>query len=412
MDSLLAAQAAARWLDAIATSDSFGNASANSPPPLAPPTPPGKIVIGIVLVVLGSLCVSVGFHFWKWSHEVEGDLPIWKRWRWWVGLVSSMLAPLGCDAASYALLPLALIAPFGALPILFSGLFAATGWFGVLEPLTRLDVLAMFIIASGVTLVSCVTVSTGVSEVTLTAYTRDVSRALFVVPASLILFFDVLWLTLHKLPSLSRRVEPHLQTTAATLFTAFLAAASSSFSQVFMKVFSESLHEWGDGSKHLFARGITWYGLLGLIASGGTNLLLLQLLLGRGRRINIAVPAYQAGRASERESERARERERCRSRVTVCKRVYLCAFVRVRAHVRVRACCAHARVRALCVGGEEGSTGEGRAAAPRRHTRAEKGPCDEHAWGGARATRQSVASCGRAQRLIAIDSPPLGARSR
>ena len=33
--------------------------------------------------------------------------------------------PLGCDAASYALLPLALIAPFGALPILFSGLFAA-----------------------------------------------------------------------------------------------------------------------------------------------------------------------------------------------------------------------------------------------------------------------------------------------
>ena len=300
MDSLLAAQALVRWVEAIGTPDSLANASASSSPP-APPltTPPGKIVIGILLVVLGSLCVSIGFHFWKWSHEVEAGVPLLRRWRWWVGLVSSMLAPLGCDAASYALLPLALIAPFGALPILFSGLFASTGWFGVLEPLTRLDVLAMLIIAAGVTLVSCVTVSTGVSEVTLAAYGRQIAAAKFVVPAVLIFCCDAMWLAIHRLPSLARRAEPRLRTTAATLFTAFLAASSSSFSQVFMKVVSESLHEYGHGTKHLLARWTTWYGLGGLVVSGGSNLFLLQLLLGPGRRINIAVPAYQVGVAAD-----------------------------------------------------------------------------------------------------------------
>jgi hypothetical protein len=81
---------------------------------------PFEIFVGIFLVLCGAAFVTIGMHLWKWSHETETKLPLLQRWRWWLGLFFSLVLLLAVDMVSYALLPLSLVAPFGAAPIFIS----------------------------------------------------------------------------------------------------------------------------------------------------------------------------------------------------------------------------------------------------------------------------------------------------
>ena len=82
---------------------------------------------GVALAAVGSLICSLAMLIGKRSADVEADLPLCKRWRWWCFFVINTTAEVSISSVALMLAPLSLIAPCNGLAVIFSALLARAG---------------------------------------------------------------------------------------------------------------------------------------------------------------------------------------------------------------------------------------------------------------------------------------------
>ena len=122
----------------------------------------GMYIMAIAIAIISNISTSAGFLLWKSSSTTEMDLPVFRRWRWWLGL--AFLGPLLVvfNLLAYSLLEQSTIACFAGLSIVFSALithFASSerkclGWCTVHESLECTDWGLIACIFLGVSLIT------------------------------------------------------------------------------------------------------------------------------------------------------------------------------------------------------------------------------------------------------------------
>lgn len=107
-------------------------------------------LLGFPLMVAASLLTSTGLILMKQSAMTEGDRPLYRRHRWLLGFLLMAILSTACDGTAYSLLPLAVVASFAGLNIVFTMLIASNGWICPKEPLTWAELGAAALIVAGV----------------------------------------------------------------------------------------------------------------------------------------------------------------------------------------------------------------------------------------------------------------------
>ena len=111
--------------------------------------------IGIALACVGATTAGIGMNLIKASGRYESHRPLYKRWRFLLGVSTVFVINGGLDSLAFALAPLAVIAPIGGLTIVTSALVANSGITGSVERLNGLQWLIIFVITGGVAAVVC-----------------------------------------------------------------------------------------------------------------------------------------------------------------------------------------------------------------------------------------------------------------
>lgn len=109
--------------------------------------------IGIALACVGATTAGFGMNLIKASAKYESHLPLYKRWRFLLGVATVLVINGGLDSVAYALAPLSVIAPIGGLTIVTSALVANSGITGSVERLKAVQWLTIFVITGGVAVV-------------------------------------------------------------------------------------------------------------------------------------------------------------------------------------------------------------------------------------------------------------------
>ena len=85
-------------------------------------------MIGVVLMLIGCASSATGLLFMKQSSVMgEGKKPLCRRWRWITGFVLLVVNAIWIDIIAFSITPMALIAPFAGMTIVFTLLISATG---------------------------------------------------------------------------------------------------------------------------------------------------------------------------------------------------------------------------------------------------------------------------------------------
>ena len=85
------------------------------------------VLVGVPLCVLGTLVYTCGLLLLKRAAVVEVDLPFFRRRLFWAGVLCTLFNTFVIDIAVFALCPLALIAPFAGLVVVFTNVRATVG---------------------------------------------------------------------------------------------------------------------------------------------------------------------------------------------------------------------------------------------------------------------------------------------
>lgn len=107
--------------------------------------------LGVALQLLASFAAAAGYVLQKAAHlenearPAEKRLPVWRSFKWVLGLVF-MFGSAGCAVASAPMLDQSKQATLGAATIVFNGLLA---WAVLRDPLTVLDALSIAVIVVG-----------------------------------------------------------------------------------------------------------------------------------------------------------------------------------------------------------------------------------------------------------------------
>ena len=127
-----------------------------------------QLLLGLPIIVLGCLSSALGFALMKRSGELEVGEPFFLQWRWLLGFTCLAFLQTTCDAVSLSLLPLAVVAPFAGLTIVFSLAIAASGVLSdEKEMLSRADLLGAAAVLIGVACVSLSSQSHSTGDATL-----------------------------------------------------------------------------------------------------------------------------------------------------------------------------------------------------------------------------------------------------
>ena len=264
-----------------------------TPPPAAPPaipSGPSNWHLGIIIILCAQLSSSIGILFLKRSTDIETNLPVWKRWRLMLGLLNTVVILAITDTWAFAIMPLSMIAPFAGLTIVLTALLSATGWFGIKETLTLVDMGATALVLVGVTIVSVFGPDSDF-EPTLADIPGLFAQPQFIAYGSVTGSIGLFWLGLLVLPCCRHR-RPSGKRASATLFAAFASASCAGFTQVFMKTISVAVHEMVAGSP-VWRVPITWISIVGIGISGPAQFYLLNTTLASAS-VALAVPAYQS----------------------------------------------------------------------------------------------------------------------
>ena len=255
----------------------------------------GSPTLGIVLVFLGCLSSSIGLVLMKHSADAEAGLPLWRRYRFFAGFTFLVVNATVLDIFAYAMLPLATIAPFAGLTIVFSTLIAATGLLQVREPVTGRQVALIALTVAGVTVVSIFGPKEESGEQPsmeeLVGHFVDPPFLAFAITACSLVCLLVV--TQHT-PCLAQcRLSPLSPT--LTALNGLAAAACGALSQTFLKIISEAIASTPPpkGSPSPWASPVSWCSLLGLAISAPLQLYLLNSTLASSP-VAFAVPLYQS----------------------------------------------------------------------------------------------------------------------
>ena len=112
------------------------------------------LVYGIALIVLSCISSATGLLLLKSSAEREAELPVLQRYRWMAGFTGVAVVATLLNIGAYAILPMAVIAPFAGLTIVVTLLLASTGVLLDPETMSAREILAAVIILVGVGLSS------------------------------------------------------------------------------------------------------------------------------------------------------------------------------------------------------------------------------------------------------------------
>merc|ERR1719440_48101 len=93
--------------------------------------------LGVILCVLGCLSSAAGILLMKNSGDTESHIVFYRRYRWMCGFFLLIVNASLLDMLAYSLMPLALMAPFSGVTIVFSTILAQGGWFTAQEEITR-----------------------------------------------------------------------------------------------------------------------------------------------------------------------------------------------------------------------------------------------------------------------------------
>lgn len=255
---------------------------------------------GLLLITLNTFTTAVGLLFFKRSSDLEAHLVLWCRWRFWAGFFFTTVVLSVTDSIAYSLTPLSLIAPLAGLTMIWSALLAATGCFGFRELLTKTDVMCIFFVLTGVTLIS--TNGTHADDdLSLDVLRDDFYNPVFIVFASFSVLVILSWLAINLLP-VCQRFRPDSKSVAVTFGCAYSAAACGSLTQVFMKIISTTIRVSfqegvgaadGSRSRHFWREPLFYISLCGLVSCGPAQLYLLNSTLASSS-LTFAVPAYQS----------------------------------------------------------------------------------------------------------------------
>lgn len=227
----------------------------------------------------------------KHSASVEQHLPIYRRIWWIAGFFFMVLLPLPINMTAMNLAPLALLAPFGGLTILFSLLLARLGVLTVRERTTAPQVRGVLLVLAGMVFVSAFGPHTEGSDVDV----RDaVLRAPHNVPfIVLFLFCTAVILVLlgtWMLPS-HRKVAP--QSPLNLVLLTCTAGCCGALSNLIIKIVGGGVMAFIEGRSDQLGVGPTLLTLLLLGFFAPLELYVLNVALGENP-VALAVPLFQS----------------------------------------------------------------------------------------------------------------------
>jgi len=295
-----ATEAASVAAEALVAALASNNTTEVAPSMTAPIKNEGRVptVVGITLVVIGTISVSCGFHCWNLSKATEGKQPCCcGKPLWWLGAICIAVIPTTVDSLSYSLLPLSEIAAFGALPIVWNAIICHFGWIGSeKEKVGIIDLCCFAAIMGGVILVSFTTVEAPHVRKFLSDYQEEISEPGFIAFGSVVFTGSLLWFLMHAWPWLRSTIQLDMWPEACPmLLTALLTAMAAAVTQTFVKLISETIREFVEGASlaQLASEPTPWIGIFGGIIFAGQNFIVMQLFFGRDRAVSLSLPAYQ-----------------------------------------------------------------------------------------------------------------------
>lgn len=110
-------------------------------------------VVGIVLATIGACTSGFGMNMLKASSRLERGRPLWRRYRFILGISLACWVNTALDCVAFALTPLAIIAPIGGVTIVASVLFAHYGCAGEREYVSWAQWVAIATVVGGVAMV-------------------------------------------------------------------------------------------------------------------------------------------------------------------------------------------------------------------------------------------------------------------
>ena len=215
-----------------------------SPPPLAPQIPPVSLALGIAIIITGCASSSIGLALMKQSSEVERDLPCHSRWRWMLGFIFLVVNATVLVLIEYGLIPLAIIAPFAGLTMVFSLILAVSGLLHERESLSITQGFAALLVIIGVVVASHFGPHSSANVDSMDEILRDFHDGHFLAFAAVTLGQVALYLAVLHVPALSW-MRPPETSPLTTAFSAYTASVCGALSQLFMKVVSLALQTLG-----------------------------------------------------------------------------------------------------------------------------------------------------------------------
>jgi len=245
--------------------------------------------IGIILIIFGALSSAIGLLLMKNSADTEKDLPLLQRRRWMLGFIFLVVNATLIDLVAYGMTPLALIAPFAGLTIIFSTLLALSGWLSQKEQVDTRQWVSIAVIVAGVTCVSSAGPhsSQDVTEENIGIHLLSEPFVIFACSSILGVVVSVIYWAFQDLWKLD-----HLRQSKAVVFLlAFGAASSGALSQLCLKEVSSALHSALQGQTFLQPHVLAV--ILGLLAFAPLQLVLLNSTLINSPVV-FAVPLYES----------------------------------------------------------------------------------------------------------------------
>ena len=252
-----------------------------------------SVGIGLALVICGCASSAIGLALMKKSSETESHLPLWRRVRWIGGFVFLVVNATVLDLIAYGMVPLALIAPFAGLTMVFSLALAASGLIHSRERLTVKHALGAMLVISGVTLASTFGPHVSTNVDSMAAILGYFESTGFIAFSSLTLVTVGIYLAVLHVKSLSRW-KPSPTSKLTTVYSAYTASVCGALSQLFMKVVSLAIHDATSvGAGAVLKEPAVFVALAGLVTCAPLQLYLLNSTLASSP-VSYAVPVYQA----------------------------------------------------------------------------------------------------------------------
>jgi len=249
------------------------------------------LAVGIVLISVGSLSSATGLVLMKRSTESESHLPHHHRYCWLLGFLFLVVNATIIDLIAYSMLPLAVIAPFSGLTVIFTTLWVQSGCLGPTEDVDRNQWVAMAFVTVGIA-----TIAISGPQESKTIRVERIISLFFNLPFMIFMLCTILsvcFVTTLMVMSFCNSKPTKLNHEGSVVLLAYAAAACGGLSQIFLKVMSTALvAKFASPSTNYLLTPQVLVSFLGLAVFSPLQLILLTSALGK-HRASYSVPLYQ-----------------------------------------------------------------------------------------------------------------------